>query len=128
MDFIFILCMLRFCWIFWFICYVFGLWILLYILKVSFNEFLFMFVFFLIGMVIFVFLIYFVELDSGYDNILIGFWWSVIIMIMVGYGDMNFISFLGYVIGSFCVIFGLLMIVFIVLIIVSNFVFYYIYV
>lgn len=87
-----------------------------------------MFVFFLIGMVIFVFLIYFVELDSGYDNILIGFWWSVIIMIMVGYGDMNFISFLGYVIGSFCVIFGLFMIVFIVLIIVSNFVFYYIYV
>lgn len=125
MDFIFILRMLRLCRIFRLIRHVPGLWILLYTLKASFNELLLMFVFLLIGMVIFASLIHFAEPDSGYDNIPIGFWWSVITMTTVGYGDMNPTSFPGYVIGSLCAISGLLMIAFTVPIIVSNFVLYY---
>jgi hypothetical protein len=84
-----------------------------------------MFVFLLIGMVIFASLIHFAEPDSGYDNIPIGFWWSVITMTTVGYGDMHPTSAPGYVIGSLCAISGLLMIAFTVPIIVSNFVLYY---
>ncbi|XP_048763849.2 potassium voltage-gated channel protein Shaw-like isoform X3 [Ostrea edulis] len=125
MDFIFILRMLRLCRIFRLIRHVPGLWILLYTLKASFNELLLMFVFLLIGMVIFASLIHFAEPDSGYDNIPIGFWWSVITMTTVGYGDMNPTSAPGYVIGSLCAISGLLMIAFTVPIIVSNFVLYY---
>nr|XP_022345974.1 potassium voltage-gated channel protein Shaw-like isoform X2 [Crassostrea virginica] len=125
MDFIFILRMLRLCRIFRLIRHVPGLWILLYTLKASFNELLLMFVFLLIGMVIFASLIHFAEPDSGYDNIPIGFWWSVITMTTVGYGDMNPTTASGYVIGSLCAISGLLMIAFTVPIIVSNFVLYY---
>ena len=125
MDFIFILRMLRLCRIFRLIRHVPGLWILLYTLKASFNELLLMFVFLLIGMVIFASLIHFAEPDSGYDNIPIGFWWSVITMTTVGYGDMNPTTAPGYVIGSLCAISGLLMIAFTVPIIVSNFVLYY---
>ena len=124
MDFIFILRMLRLCRIFRLIRHVPGLWILLYTLKASFNELLLMFVFLLIGMVIFASLIHFIE-PEGFNNIPIGFWWSVITMTTVGYGDMHPSSALGYVIGSLCAISGLLMIAFTVPIIVSNFVLYY---
>ncbi|KAK3083977.1 hypothetical protein FSP39_006223 [Pinctada imbricata] len=125
MDFIFILRMLRLCRIFRLIRHVPGLWILLYTLKASFNELMLMFVFLLIGMVIFASLIHFIEPDGGFDNIPVGFWWSVITMTTVGYGDMHPNSALGYIIGSLCAISGLLMIAFTVPIIVSNFVLYY---
>lgn len=125
MDFIVILRMLRLCRIFRLIRHVPGLWILLYTLKASFNELLLMFVFLLIGMVVFASLIHFAEGKKGFDNIPIGFWWSVVTMTTVGYGDMHPKTAFGYIIGSLCAISGLLMIAFTVPIIVSNFVLYY---
>ncbi|XP_021346658.1 potassium voltage-gated channel protein Shaw-like isoform X2 [Mizuhopecten yessoensis] len=125
MDFIVILRMLRLCRIFRLIRHVPGLWILLYTLKASFNELLLMFVFLLIGMVVFASLIHFAEGKKGFDNIPIGFWWSVVTMTTVGYGDMHPTTAFGYIIGSLCAISGLLMIAFTVPIIVSNFVLYY---
>ena len=125
MDVIFILRMLRLCRIFRLIRHVPGLWILLYTLKASFNELLLMFVFLLIGMVVFATLMHFAESRHGFSNIPIGFWWSVVTMTTVGYGDMVPQTGAGYVIGSCCAVAGLLMIAFTVPIIVSNFVLYY---
>ena len=124
-EFIFILRMLRLCRIFRLIRHVPGLWILLYTLKASFNELLLMFVFLLIGMVVFASLLHFAEPDERFNNIPVGFWWAVVTMTTVGYGDMVPKSAFGYVIGSICAISGLLMIAFTVPIIVSNFVLYY---
>lgn len=125
MEFIVILRMLRLCRIFRLIRHVPGLWILLYTLKASFNELLLMFVFLLIGMIVFASLIHFAESDKGFDNIPIGFWWSVVTMTTVGYGDKFPQTACGYIVGSLCAVSGLLMIAFTVPIIVSNFVLYY---
>ena len=125
MDLMFILRMLRLCRIFRLIRHVPGLWILLYTLKASFNELMLMFIFLLIGMVVFATLMHFAEAKNGFPNIPVGFWWSVVTMTTVGYGDMFPRSAAGYVIGSCCAVAGLLMIAFTVPIIVSNFVLYY---
>ncbi|ESO98688.1 hypothetical protein LOTGIDRAFT_51628, partial [Lottia gigantea] len=125
MDFMIILRMLRLCRIFRLIRHVPGLWIMLYTLKASFNELMLMFVFLLIGMVVFASLMHFAEGNEGYDNIPIGFWWSIVTMTTVGYGDMYPQTGFGYIIGSLCAIAGLLTIAFTVPIIVSNFVLYY---
>ena len=124
-DFIFILRMLRLCRIFRLIRHVPGLWILLYTLKASFNELMLMFVFLLIGMVMFASLLHFIEGGKTFNNIPVGFWWAVVTMTTVGYGDMVPVTAYGYIIGSLCAISGLLMIAFTVPIIVSNFVLYY---
>ncbi|XP_025092087.1 potassium voltage-gated channel protein Shaw-like isoform X3 [Pomacea canaliculata] len=125
MDLMFILRMLRLCRIFRLIRHVPGLWILLYTLKASFNELMLMCVFLLIGMVVFATLMHFVESQNGFRNIPVGFWWSVVTMTTVGYGDIVPQTAGGYVIGSCCAVAGLLMIAFTVPIIVSNFVLYY---
>lgn len=124
-DFMFIIRVTRLFRIFRLIRHVPGLWILFYTLKASFNELLLMSVFLVIGMVIFASLMYFAENNEGFSNIPIGFWWSVVTMTTVGYGDMYPKSSFGYIIGSLCAISGLLMIAFTVPIIVSNFVLYY---
>lgn len=124
-DFMFIIRVTRLFRIFRLIRHVPGLWILFYTLKASFNELLLMSVFLVIGMVIFASLMYFAENNEGFSNIPIGFWWSVVTMTTVGYGDMYPKSSFGYIIGSLCAISGLLMVAFTVPIIVSNFVLYY---
>ncbi|CAL1528749.1 unnamed protein product, partial [Lymnaea stagnalis] len=125
MEMLFILRILRLFRIFRLIRHVPGLWILLYTLKASFNELMLMCVFLLIGMVVFATLIHFVEPTGIFTNIPVGFWWSVVTMTTVGYGDMYPQSAAGYFIGSCCAVAGLLMIAFTVPIIVSNFVLYY---
>ncbi|RUS72092.1 hypothetical protein EGW08_020137, partial [Elysia chlorotica] len=125
MEMLFILRILRLFRIFRLIRHVPGLWILLYTLKASFNELMLMCVFLLIGMVVFATLIHFAEPDGIFSNIPVGFWWAVVTMTTVGYGDMYPQSSAGYFIGSCCAVAGLLMIAFTVPIIVSNFVLYY---
>ncbi|GFO26149.1 potassium voltage-gated channel protein shaw [Plakobranchus ocellatus] len=125
MEMLFILRILRLFRIFRLIRHVPGLWILLYTLKASFNELMLMCVFLLIGMVVFATLIHFAEPEGIFTNIPVGFWWAVVTMTTVGYGDMYPQSPAGYFIGSCCAVAGLLMIAFTVPIIVSNFVLYY---
>lgn len=54
-------------------------------------------------------------------SIFIVWWWGLIIMIMVGYGDIYLISVLGCIIGVCCVISGVIVLVFVILIFVNNF-------
>lgn len=102
-----------------------GLWVLFYTLRASINELTLMVVFMLEGMLIFASLIYFTEQGETFTNIPVGFWWALITMTTVGYGDMFPTTPWGYLIGSICALCGLLMIAFTVPVIVSNFIMYY---
>lgn len=126
-DFIFILRIIRIFRILRLIRHVPGLWILIFTVRASFNELLLMAVFLVIGMVVFAALIYYAERtpDTDFKNIPIGFWWSLVTMTTVGYGDMFPKTGLGYLVGSFCTLVGLLMLAFTLPIIVGNFVLYY---
>lgn len=86
-----------------------------------------MIIFLLMGVLIFVSVIFYVE-SENFENILIGIWWVLVIMMIVGYGDKVLKLEVGYIIGCVCVICGVLIVVFMVLIVVNNFVFYYVYV
>jgi len=124
-DFIAILKISRVLRIFRLVRHVPGLWILVYTLKASFKELLLMSAFLLVGMLVFSSLIYFVEDHNTFTSIPHGFWWAIITMTTVGYGDMYPTTNLGYLIGSFTALSGLLMIGFSVPVLVNNFIMYY---
>ena len=105
--------------------YVTGLWILFYTLKASVKELLLMMLFLLVGTMVFASLIYFAEDNTVFSSIPQSFWWALITMTTVGYGDMYPVTKWGYVIGSVTAISGLIMIGFTVPVLVNNFVLYY---
>lgn len=102
-----------------------GLWILVYTLKASVGELVLLVCFMILGILIFSSLIYFVEEREQFESIPDGFWWALITMTTVGYGDMYPVTPLGKIVGSLCALTGLLMVGFSVPALVNNFVLYY---
>ena len=102
-----------------------GLWILVYTLRASVSELMLLVWFMVLGVLVFSSLIYFVDDREQFKDIPQGFWWSLITMTTVGYGDMYPKTLIGKVIGSFCAISGVLMIGFTVPALVNNFMLYY---
>ncbi|XP_013419866.1 potassium voltage-gated channel protein Shaw [Lingula anatina] len=98
--------------------------ILVYTIKVSAKELLLMVIFLFTGVLIFASIIYYAE-PSNFKNIPIGFWWALVTMTTVGYGDKFPKEALGYFIGCACVLCGVLTIAFTVPIVVNNFSLYY---
>ena len=104
-----------------------GLRVLLLSMKASMKELLLLVVFLAIAVLIFSFAVFVAELDEdgNFDSVFIGFWWSIITMTTVGYGDKVPRSLPGYLVGGMCAVTGLIIIGLPVPVIASNFGIYY---
>ncbi|XP_028675578.1 potassium voltage-gated channel subfamily S member 3-like [Erpetoichthys calabaricus] len=94
----------------------------------SFEEVGLLVVFLTVGIAIFATLMYSVEKEeeeAGLTSIPVGWWWATISMTTVGYGDICPVTIAGKIIGSFCIIFGLLMVALPVTVIFNRFSKYY---
>lgn len=114
-----------------------GLRVLGHTLRASANEFLLLIIFLALGVLIFATMIYYAERigadpedptstrHTNFKNIPISFWWAVVTMTTLGYGDMYPETWQGMVVGALCAVSGVLTIAMPVPVIVNNFGMYY---
>ncbi|NP_001191593.1 noninactivating potassium channel [Aplysia californica] len=105
--------------------------VLVYAIKASIQELLMLFIFLLIGMLIFSTMIYYAErkntTEGGdmFSTIPMGFWWSIITMTTVGYGDVYPTTPVGYIVGTACSVSGVLLVALTIPVISNNFTLFY---
>ncbi|RWS30875.1 uncharacterized protein B4U80_08491 [Leptotrombidium deliense] len=105
-----------------------GLQILGMTLRASMRELGLLMFFLFIGVILFSSAVYYAEAGnerSHFKSIPDAFWWAVVTMTTVGYGDMRPVGAWGKLVGSFCAIAGVLTLALPVPVIVSNFNYFY---
>lgn len=109
---------------------VYGLQVLFHTLKSSSYELLLLFLMLLIPVVFFSSVVFFVEYksypeDTKFRSIPHSFWWSLITITTVGYGDIYPRTWLGKIVGSMCAMCGVLIVALPVSVIGNNFSLFY---
>ena len=107
-----------------------GLRVLLITVKNSLGELMLYLLMLLMTVTFFASFVYYAEQimesdDNKFDSVLIGLWWALVTMTTLGYGDIVPVTPIGYLIGSICVVSGMLFMVMPVPLIVNNFTAYY---
>lgn len=106
-----------------------GLQIIVQSLKASFRELILLLIILLIPVVVFSSVLFEIEShqpkQKDFKNIPQAFWWAIITMTTVGYGDMVPITIPGRIIGGICAILGVLIVALPVSVIGNNFSTYY---
>ena len=105
--------------------------ILVYALKASIQELFMLAIFLFIGTLVFASIIYYAERkdlntpSEHFTTIPMGFWWALITMTTVGYGDVHPVTPYGYVVGAACAVSGVLLIALTIPVISNNFTLFY---
>ncbi|XP_072172041.1 potassium voltage-gated channel protein Shaw-like [Diadema setosum] len=109
-----------------------GLQILMHTLRASAKELVLLIVFLGLGVLVSSSLVYYAERwvnaedqRNDFPNIPIGFWWAVVTMTTVGYGDLVPRTWLGMIVGAVTAIIGVLTLALPVPVIVNNFALFY---
>ena len=102
-----------------------GLQVLVLTLKHSYKELILLVAIIAVTMVVFASLIFFVNKNDQFSSIPHSFWWAIVTMSTVGYGDSVPDTRMGYLVGALCAISGLLAIAFTVPTVVGNFLTFY---
>lgn len=99
--------------------------VLNYSMKAGLKDLCVIFMYIFIGLVIFSNLIFFFELSEDFRSIPDSWWWALITMTTVGYGDMIPKSIPGKVLGCICAVSGVIMLSLVIPIFVNTFLFLY---
>jgi hypothetical protein len=92
---------------------------------------LMLFIFLLIAMLVFATMIYYAERQDAtkpseqFTTIPMGFWWAIITMTTVGYGDVHPVTTPGYIVGTMCCVAGVLLVALTFPVISNNFTLFY---